>query len=132
MMQADTPEGWYAEDTATLGDRIAAAREARGLKVEELARQLGVKNATVKSWEADASEPRANRLQMLAGMLGVSLAWLMAGQGDGVVAPDSSGAQPSQARAMLLDELRNLKGDIQGLTARIERLEQMLMTGEVA
>ncbi len=131
-MQADTPEGWYAEDTATLGDRIAAAREARGLKVDELARKLGVKPSTVRSWEADTSEPRSNRMQMLAGMLGVGLSWLMAGQGEGVVAPDAPAAQPSQMRALLLDELRSIEADMQGLARRVERLEQMLMAGDAA
>ena len=131
-MQADTPEGWYAEDTATLGDRIAAAREARGLKVDEMARKLGVKPSTVRSWEADASEPRSNRLQRLAGLLGVGLGWLIAGQGDGVMSPEAPAARPSQTRALLLDELHNLKTDVQALAARVERLEQMLISGDAA
>ena len=37
--------------------------------------------ATIAAWESDRSEPRANRLTMLAGVLGVSPAWLLHGVG---------------------------------------------------
>ena len=44
-----------------------AAREKSNLSQQALAKRLGVKNSTIKSWENDNSEPRANRLSMLAG-----------------------------------------------------------------
>ena len=75
---------WYGEDVATFGDRLAAAREAAGLKRAEFARRLGVKKITIADWEGDISEPRANRLQMMAGLLNVSVGWLLMGEGDGV------------------------------------------------
>lgn len=79
--------GWYDADTATLGDRITGAREAAGLSQPELARRLGVRLATVRAWEDDQAEPRANKLQMLAGLLGVSIMWLLTGTGDGLDGP---------------------------------------------
>ena len=39
-----------------------------------VAKRLGTKLVTLKSWEQDMAEPRANRLSMLAGLLGVSVA----------------------------------------------------------
>ena len=33
-------ENWYAEDAATFGDRLAAAREAAGLTQAELAKRI--------------------------------------------------------------------------------------------
>jgi ribosome-binding protein aMBF1 (putative translation factor) len=68
--------GWYDADTTTFGDRMTGAREAAGLSQAELAKRLGVKVKTIRAWENDRSEPRANRLQMLAGILGVSIMWL--------------------------------------------------------
>ena len=41
---------------------------------------------TVSAWERDRAEPRTNRLFLLAGVLGVTPAWLIAGLGK---APDS-------------------------------------------
>ena len=44
---------------------------------------MGIRPQTLRNWEEDRAEPRANRLQMLAGMLDVSLVWLMSGRGRG-------------------------------------------------
>ena len=68
---------WYGPDKATFGDRLVAAREKSNLSQQDLAKRLGVKNSTIKSWENDNSEPRANRLSMLAGLLNVSITWLI-------------------------------------------------------
>ncbi len=69
-------------DTDTLGGRISRARDALDLTTSQLARRLGVKSETVSAWESDRSEPRANRLTMLAGVMGVSPTWLLNGVGD--------------------------------------------------
>ena len=63
----------------SLGDRLRVARENADLSRRELARRLGVSADSVATWEAGESMPRANRLQMLAGMLNVSLRWLLEG-----------------------------------------------------
>lgn len=63
----------------TLGDRIVMAREAAGLTATQLARRLGVKTVTLRNWEADRSEPRSNKLIVMAGLLNVSPTWLLTG-----------------------------------------------------
>ncbi|MEI2302477.1 helix-turn-helix domain-containing protein [Ensifer sp. MJa1] len=73
-------------DGDTLGGRIWRARDAANLSTKELADQLGVRTETVAAWERDRAEPRTNRLFMLAGVLGVTPAWLIAGLGR---APDA-------------------------------------------
>ena len=78
----DEDSGWYSNEAATFGDRVAAGREAIGLTQEALAKRLGIKLKTVQNWENDLSEPRANKLQMLSGILNVSLPWLLMGEGD--------------------------------------------------
>ena len=64
---------WYGPEAATFGDRVAAAREAAGMTQAQLARRLGVKKTTLTGWEQDLSEPRANKLTMMAGLLNVSM-----------------------------------------------------------
>lgn len=86
-----------AGDGDTLGGRIWRARDAAKLSTKELASRLGVRSETISAWERDRSEPRSNRLFMLAGVLGVTPAWLIAGVGR---APDESAANVSG------DELR--------------------------
>ncbi|WP_439138112.1 helix-turn-helix domain-containing protein [Roseicyclus sp.] len=117
--------GWYDADTATLGDRITGAREASGLSQSELARRLGVKLATIRTWENDQAEPRANKLQMLAGMLGVSIMWLLTGAGDGLEGPEEAVKLPDDVVA-LLGELRQTRLEQARLAERMGRLEKRL------
>lgn len=67
----------------SLGRRIEHARTAKGLSQAELARRLAIKPGTLSSWEQDRSTPRANLLNTLAGILGVSLLWLLNGDDSG-------------------------------------------------
>ena len=106
-MPEENTEGWYLEGAATLGDRIAGARERAGLTQAELARRLGVRLATLTGWEDDRAEPRANQLQTLAGLLGVSMKWLMSGVGEGVPPPPEADRDATLAR--LLGELREAR-----------------------
>jgi transcriptional regulator with XRE-family HTH domain len=88
MAETSPETRWYAADVATFGDRLAGAREAAGLSQEDLAQRLGVRLTTLQNWEDDLAEPRGNRLQMLAGMLNVSLRWLLTAEGEGLPDPD--------------------------------------------
>ncbi|PWK62123.1 helix-turn-helix domain-containing protein [Roseicyclus mahoneyensis] len=126
-MTTDVQEGpgWYDGDTATFGDRMTGAREAAGLSQTELARRMGVKVKTVQGWENDQSEPRANKLQMLAGMLGVSIMWLLTGRGDGLDGPETPEALSDDLVA-LLGDLRALKVDQARLADQMGRLEKRL------
>ena len=118
-------ENWYGEDAATLGDRLAAARDAAGLSQEELAQQLGVKPEALDAWENDWKEPRANRLQMLTGLLGVSLRWLLTGVGEGPEDPEGAQDVPQDVREMLA-EMRALRTQIAQATVRMGELEKRL------
>ena len=119
------PENWYSEEQATFGDRVAGARDALGLSQSELARKLGVKLKTLRAWEEDMNEPRANKLQMLAGVLNVSITWLINGEGDGLDGPTEAQPLQSEARA-LLAEIGRISAQFQSLAARMQRLEARL------
>jgi transcriptional regulator with XRE-family HTH domain len=118
-------ETWYSEAAATFGDRLEAARESCGMSQTELAQRLGVRDTTIKSWEADAWEPRGNRLQMLAGMLNVSLMWLLSGRGEGVAAPNARELLALPVSSVLADITR-LRRQMQALGVELMQAEQKL------
>ena len=116
---------WYSDDAATFGDRLAAARETAGLDQKGLAAKLGVKPGTVLAWENDLKEPRANRLQMMAGILGVSMSWLLTGEGEGVDAPGDQEVLGGDVLD-ILSEIRSLRGQISQSAEKLARLEKRL------
>jgi HTH-type transcriptional regulator, cell division transcriptional repressor len=115
----------YTDDVATFGDRLTHAREAAGLTVAGLAHRLGVRRPLVDAWEADQREPRANQLQMMAGMLGVSLRWLMTGEGGSEEAPPTAGPLPQEARRVM-GELAQMRVEMLELVGRMGELESRL------
>ena len=90
------------------------ARETSGLSVDQVVKRLGVRATTYEAWEADRSEPRANKLVALAGILNISPPYLLSGLGK----------QPSK--------LGLPERQIRQLTAQIEQLEQNLKTATVS
>ena len=120
-----TEDQWYSEDIATFGDRLAGAREAARLDQASLSDKLGVKLQVLESWENDLKEPRANRLQMLAGVLGVSIPWLLTGEGDGPAGPEEEAMLDADV-SDLLAEMRGLRGEIQQTGDKLARLEKRL------
>ena len=47
--------------------------------MDQAAQRLAVKTTTLKNWENGKTQPRPNKLQMLAGVLGVPFSWLLEG-----------------------------------------------------
>lgn len=109
------------EDSANdVGTRMTDARVAAGRTQAEIANQLGVKASTVAKWERGTASPRSNRLAALAGILGVSLSWLIVGHGD---EPTSTGELDevrvtlSRVQAQLVDTLN----EVEVLVARLDK-----------
>lgn len=124
-MTAETNEDWYDPEATTFGDRVAGAREGAGMSQADLARRLGVKLKTLKAWENDLSEPRANKLSMMAGLLNVSLLWLLSGAGEGPAAPgDATELSPDVSE--LLTEIRDIRAHLVRSADRLGRLEKAL------
>ena len=80
------------------------------MTVAQVINRLGVRKATYMAWEADRSEPRANKLVALAGILNVSPTYLLSGLGRATPQPPK--------------HLQN----IDALRLEIEQLEQTLKT----
>jgi transcriptional regulator with XRE-family HTH domain len=124
-MTAAAQDDWFSADAATFGDRLAGAREATGQGQAELAAKLGVRAETLASWEDDVNEPRANRLQMLAGMLGVSIMWLLTGEGDGIAGPDVI-REDNRRVGDILADMRQIRTEMGAMGTRLGRLEKNL------
>lgn len=120
-------QDWFGAETATFGDRLAGAREAAGLDQKGLASKLGVKPAVIAAWEDDLKEPRANRLQMVSGILGVSMTWLLTGAGEGPEAPDDASPMTDDL-VDLLAEMRGLRSQMVQSAEKLGRLEKRLRT----
>lgn len=111
----------FSDDTSTFGDRITWAREQVGLTQEQLAHRMGVKTKTLRGWEEDQAEPRASRINIMAGMMNVSVVWLLSGLGEGPVAPRGEGAI-----ADCLEELRLIREEQRKFSDQVVRLEERL------
>ncbi len=105
-------------DNDTLGGRLSRARDAAGLTAAQLARRLGVKSSTIQAWESDRSQPRANRLPTLAGMLGVSLSWLL--HGIGAAPRDEGGSELAQSLTLQLGRLKRLQQETTDILGQLQ------------
>lgn len=123
-MDEVTSMGQLERVAQPFGPRLKVARELAGLTREQLARRIGVETASIAAWESDSRAPRANRVMTLAGLLGVSIGWLLEGREDGYMAngqtPSLEGlrAQVDALRLVLNDAgelLRNIDASLQAL-----------------
>ena len=114
-----------ALDEDTLGGRIFKARDMCGMTIEDAATRVGVTLDTFTEWENDRSEPRANKLMMLAGVLSVTPAWLISGAGEG---PDQSIVSAGLTELSgELDRLIELNNEVTtGITALRDRIDTLL------
>ena len=104
-------------DNDTLGGRLCRAREATEMSIKELAWRLGVKKTTIQMWESDRSEPGSHRLANLAGLLNVSLSWILHGVGAG---PAERRDEQSDSAEAQLRRLRTLHEETGSLIARLQ------------
>ena len=104
---------------------MEAARKNANLSQRELAKHIGIKNSTLQNWEDDVTEPRANKLNTLAGMLNVSLMWLINGEGDGLEGSDENSVSDANLDAALI-EIRELRVQMMHSANRLAKLEKRL------
>ncbi|KXF75217.1 hypothetical protein ATN84_21380 [Paramesorhizobium deserti] len=119
-----------------MGGRISLAREAMQLSIAQAARRLGVKTSSWRAWETDSAAPRANRVPMMAGILGVSPSWLLVGKGPGPSEDNPIKLDTLQLHSLLRD-LRVAMADaasaqqrVQDLVGQLEVLNGKVEPGE--
>ena len=118
----------FNENTATFGNRLNAAREAKGLTINSLAEKIGTDTATIETWIDDTDAPRANQIQMLAGMLNVSIIWLISGEDNGTSHIADSYERPTGINDAL-GEIAQLKATLSGALDKLDALEKRLENG---
>lgn len=114
---------------STPGSRIKLTRNRLGLSLQDLADRVGVTRKSLENWENDRSEPRGVKVMKLAGVLQVSMIWLLTGE-----SPPSSDREPAvleTARIMQkLDRAAALQRELAALlievSADVSRLQREL------
>ncbi len=95
--------------------RIKEARRRAGLSQAALARRLGTSTASVGLWEIGRAKPAAERLPVIADVLGVTTSWLRAETGserDAGTPPQDEDGFSVPLEATLAREARDLGIDI--------------------
>lgn len=100
-----------------IGARIMEAREAKEMTIAQAATRLGVKTTTLQNWESGTTAPRANRLQMLAGVLDTSMLWLLSGSAEHE--PTHLTASKIEIVAQKLERANSLQLELNGLLAEV-------------
>jgi len=108
-------------DVDTLGSRLSRARDAKNSSLDQVAGLVGVEAKTLQAWERDQTTPRANRLSMLAGALGISQSWLLFGRGTSPQEKSTSANVETMKQ-----QLTQLKSQQQQINAEIKSLEVSL------
>ena len=108
------------EEDTTLGGRISMAREATGLSVADVVKRLGVRANTYEAWEADRSEPRANELVALAGILNVSPPYLLSGLGK----QPTQSAFPERQITQLKAQMEQLEQSLKAATTSLRQIKK--------
>ena len=67
----------YTNPVAELKDRLRQALEMRGVKAVELSEKTGVPQGAISYYLAGKSQPKADRLYIIAKALDVSEVWLL-------------------------------------------------------
>src|SRR5437867_13273815 len=76
-MQALLLQTPYDGVMAAKGHNLKALREAAGLSIRELARQIGQDHSNIRYWERTGNLPRSNLLIPMAAALGVTVEHLL-------------------------------------------------------
>ena len=95
------------------------------LSLSQLASRVAVKSKTLENWENARSEPRGNKLVVLAGVLQVPLIWLLTGDTprtwDRVPVSETAKIAQKLERALVIQQdLATLLGEVSADVARLQ------------
>ncbi|MDU8941869.1 helix-turn-helix domain-containing protein [Ovoidimarina sediminis] len=118
--------GTFVEEAAgeSLPERLCLARQRQDYSRADLSNLIGVTEGTITRWEQGRSAPRSNRMAILAGALGVSMRWLLSGQGDMSQPADPANTKPD--RDDLLRELTGIAREVDLSLQALSRIETRL------
>lgn len=126
-LQTLTPTG----STTTFADRVKVLIQRVG-SVTEIARMCGFSEGVVRSWRDGNTDPSRARCVTLARTLGISLLWLVAGEGSmidasAVIRDDMNGTNSSEATASRhRSKVRTAAGTLEANGVDVQRLNTAL------
>lgn len=97
-------------DRSAFGGRLKAAIARSGLNQSAVAAQVGQPRSRVSEWVRGQRVPGVRDVMAMAGVLGVSLDWLVAGQ------------EPPAPERAVVDDLARLAPDLVPLVDRAKQL----------
>lgn len=110
------------DDDVQIGLRIIEARAALDDSLDVVAERVGVTTETFEGWESGDLAVRPNHLNRLAGVLGISLSWLIMGRG---TEPMVDSTELSRLRVDLTAARTRLDDVLNELTVIDQRLAQL-------
>jgi len=102
------------EISLIIGKRIANARKKKGLRQNELAEALGIKQNRLSNWEVGVTPPRADQIVSLTQILGVSSDYLLG------IAEDGNDVELSYSKQQLIEHIKSAS------TSEVEKINQIL------
>lgn len=113
----------------TLADRIKKIRKAKNLKQAELGEILGVKEATVTSWETGARNPAESVLVAMCREFNVNEEWLNTGEGDMFKPVTRSEKIATFAGDLMKDESDSFRRQLVEVLADLDEKEWEVLAG---
>ena len=117
-------------ERAELKDRLREAMERRGMRAVDLVESTGIPKGTISYYLSGKTEPKADRLYILAQVLNVSEAWLL---GYNVAMTRTDDQKKNDQLAKLIVRLRtdekffNTVSDLAGLSeSKYRGVEQLI------
>ena len=105
MRDGDSVNEKLRHDSIALGARLRELRRRRGLTLDEVGRNIGVTRACVCQWESGKSYPQRKFIPELARTLETSAAYLVAGDGTGIIVDDQAAAVIRRAKKEIAEAL---------------------------
>lgn len=99
----------------SFGERIKAARLAKGMTQEELAEALGTQYVQVGRWERNVTSPRPKTIRAIAQTLGVTFEQLQGGAVLGITSPTST-----EVNRLLADQVARFVSGYQDLVGNLD------------
>jgi transcriptional regulator with XRE-family HTH domain len=115
-----------ANEKAQLGEKIRAARAAKGWKQKHLAAQVDVEPITVSRWERGATTPDLDVINLVAEATGKSVSYFVGGGEEAAPTADPSGldeaAKRIEAAALhIAGEADRIAGLLEELRSELDR-----------
>jgi transcriptional regulator with XRE-family HTH domain len=98
-----------ADDPARLfGKRVRELRTRRGLRLSDVADELGVTKSAIVYWENGRTFPRPRTLTSLASLLGTRVEFLLTGEERGEAMPTPTGKPPLSAAEIIIQARKDI------------------------